>query len=549
MLDPRYWLLRGRLRSGKPETAPGISIFALPRSPTMQISSLLLTGLQVRGSPVPTPEPAVHIASAESGFKTLFRGSKVEAPATPALPIVTSVIPSIGTVIILPSLSGTNPDTTGTIPSKLETAGHLSTQPILTSSIDTPTSLLAVTVAPTLPPIPPVDIKMVSSNIFADPIATTSPPANISKRKDHPVPRLGIAGTPPISTNKFYANFFLGTQTAPTFLHPYSVAWANGKGASGSWGLAVSHIDASQRVYGQVSPVTGAASYFINPVGIQSVCISAKELGSDTTLTTDLLTAHSVRVSLRPSSTTPAAIQFPLVQGSAFVTANFNGACPVIQTGVFFKTVTRATKEPKPGVIKFKLYLEDGSVWLLYAYNTKGAPLDLQVTNNGLAQGSGPFYGTLQVAKDPGNGEAMYDAASGAYPTGLVLSGTASGSKGTYTFSFTKAGIAGTTLAMFAIPHHQSSFDATTRANMTAVKLQTTTKGIAAAVVGDTWTMVEPSLPTNMGFVPWSSKVGSISTLSASTKAFIHNIATQEVSQNMLQQTNQDSMYFSGKVR
>ncbi|KAH8897003.1 family 81 glycosyl hydrolase [Thozetella sp. PMI_491] len=389
---------------------------------------------------------------------------------------------------------------------------------------------------------------MASSNIFANPIATVSPPNTIPKRKDHPVPRLGIAGAPPISTNKFYANFFLGTQTSPAYLHPYSVAWAKGKGAAGSYGIAISHIDSKSRVYGQASPATGAASYFINPVGIQSICISAKELGNGTVLTSDQLTAHSARISLRPSAITQAAIQFPLVQGCAFITAIFNGATPLIQSGVFFRTVTRATKEVKSGVTKFKLNLEDGTFWLLYAHATKGQPLDLHVVNNGLAQAKGPFYGTIQVAKDPGNSEAMYDAASGAYPTGVELSGTTNGSTGTYSFNFIKGGISGVTLAMYALPHHQESFDAKTRAKMTAVKLQTTTKGIAAAVVSDSWAMVESNLPVNMSFAPWSAKVGSITKLSSTATKFIHSIAVQEASQNMLQQTSQNSMYFSGKA-
>ncbi|KAK0628826.1 glycoside hydrolase family 81 protein [Bombardia bombarda] len=464
--------------------------------------------------------------------------------STSTVPVITSVAPA-GTVQILPF---DRVPSTGFIPSVLETAGHITTAPILTSSIPKPTSLLTTASKLPLPEKPIINNKMVSSNIFQDPIATDSPPANIAKKKDHPAPRLGIAGTPPLQTNKFYANFFLGSQAAPTYLHPYAIAWAKGKGASASWGMSISHTEANQRVYGQVSSISGAVSYYINPVGIQSVCISAKELGSTTALTTDSLTDFSARVSLRPSPQAPAAIQFPLVQGSAFVTAIFNGSTPLIQTGVFYKTVTRSTKEAKPGITKYKLHLEDGATWLLYAHHTKGDPLDLQVINNGLAQAKGPFYGILQVAKDPGNGESTYDAACGVYATGVDLSGSVKDSQGSYTFSFKKTGMILTTLAMFALPHHQTSFDKDTRAKMTNVRLQTTTKGIAVAVMADSWKMVETELPTNIGFGPWSPKAGSVSALSSTARTFIHNIALQEISQNILQQTNQNSMYFSGKA-
>jgi endo-1,3(4)-beta-glucanase len=395
---------------------------------------------------------------------------------------------------------------------------------------------------------PSIAIKKMSRDIFADPIRTDAPPANFARKQDHPVRQLGITAKGPTGTNKFYGNFYLGNQTSPTFLHPYSVAWARGQGASGSWGLAISHVEAKQRVYGPIKPGTGAVSYFINPIGIQSVCLSAKELGSSTALTTESLTDLSILVNLRASAQAAPAVQFPLVQGQGFITAVYNGASPVIQTGVFFRTVTRTTTDPKPGVTKYKLHLEDGTTWLLYAYHTSGRPLDLEVVNNGLAQAKGPFHGIIQVTKDPGNGEKVYDQACGAYPVGVHLSGSVNGNKGTYTFSYKKAGMSGTTLAMFALPHHRSSFDDTTRAKVTGLKLQTTTKGIATAVLADAWTMVEPNLPTNIGFLPWSPQAGTVSAISEATRKSIRNVAQQEVSQNILDQTDQNSMYFSGKV-
>ena len=389
---------------------------------------------------------------------------------------------------------------------------------------------------------------MTATNIFAHPVATDAPSSAIPKRDDHPAPRIGINATGPLETNKFYGNFFLGNQSSPTYLHPYSVAWSKGKGASSSWGLAISHINATQRVYGQTDISTGAAKYFINPVGIQSVTISAKELGPNTALTTDLLTASSVRVSLRPDERSPPTIQFPLVQGSAFVTAIFNGGCPLMETGVYYHIVTRSTKEAKPGITKYKLHLEDGSTWILYAYHTKGDALDLEVVNNSVARSKKAFYGIIQIAKDPGNAEALYDEACGVYPTSTDISGSVDGSDGKYKFTFQKAGMINSTLAMFALPHHVASFDDATREKVTEVKLQTTTKGVATAVLADSWTMMEKGLPVDIGFVPWVPTVGSVGLSSTEAKDFVHNIAQQEISQNMIQQSDQSSMYFSGKA-
>ncbi|KAK0641122.1 glycoside hydrolase family 81 protein [Cercophora newfieldiana] len=466
-------------------------------------------------------------------------------PLTSTASVITVAEPT-GVAQILPSSK--EPDT-GTVQTTLETEGHATTQPILTAPIPSPTTVIS-TPSTSLPnPTAEPTIEMGSSDIFANPIGTDSPPSSISRRQDHPAPRLGIENpTMPVQTNKFYANFFLGTQQSPAYLFPYAVAWAKGKGASGSWGMAISHVPADQRLFGPTSSDTGAARYYISPAGIQSLVLSAKELGTSTVLTTDQHTDFSVRVNLRPSPGMPPAIQFPLVQGSAFITAIYAGATPVIQTGVFFKTVTRSTKETKPGVTKYRFNLEDGTTWFLYAHHIKGDPLDLVVANNGVAQAKGAFYGTIQVAKDPGNGEALFDQACGVYATGVELSGSVKDTTSAYMFKFQRAGMSNATLAMYALPHHQSSFDSATRTRLTPVELDTPTKGVAKVVLADTWTMVEPDVPVSLGFVPWLPQTGSLSTISDSAKSFIHNIALQELSQNMTKQTDQDSMYFSGKA-
>lgn len=44
-----------------------------------------------------------------------------------------------------------------------------------------------------------------------------------------------------------------------------------------------------------------------------------------------------------------------------FVTALYNGLRPVIQSGVFFRSLTQARQSPpQPGVTKYRIVLEDG---------------------------------------------------------------------------------------------------------------------------------------------------------------------------------------------
>lgn len=389
---------------------------------------------------------------------------------------------------------------------------------------------------------------MTSANIF-QPVATSAPPTVIGSRSDHPVARLGIVSqSTPKSTNKFYANFFLGTQTAPAFTHPYSLAWAKGAGSSASWGLSISQIDASQRVFGATDS-SGAASYFINPNGIQSIVMSALGLSTNTTLSSDSLTAFSMNLSLLPAPGASPAVTFPLVQGMAFVTGIYNGTTPVMNTGVFFRTVTLMAS-PKANVTKYGIVLEDGKQWFLYATSVTGAAIKFTVVSNSVLQATSGLNGYVQIAKAETSGsEALYDKACGVFATTASVSGSASGAVGSYSLSFTRAGISNGSLAMFALPHHIESFAPATAAGVVStVQMNTTTKGIATAVVADSWTLLEPNMPTTMGFAPWSPTLGSQSVLSAKAVAAIKTVAESEISQDISSQTDLDSFYYSGKA-
>lgn len=389
---------------------------------------------------------------------------------------------------------------------------------------------------------------MSSENIF-QPLSKDAPPSVIASRPDHPVKRLGI--TPqdaPLSTNKFYANFFLGDQTHATWTHPYTVVWSKGQGSSKSWGLSVSHTEANQRAFGP-DPKADPVEYFINPIGIQYVVLSAAELGPSTVLTTDTLTSSSVNVNILVGAGQKPAISFPLVQGMGFITGIYNGTTPILQSGVFFRTITQAKTAPKEGVTKYTIVLEDSSKWLVYAHATSGQGLELSIDNNSLIKATSKFQGTLQIAKCPVDGaEAVYDAACGAYATGSTLSGTAKGPAGTYTISFSKGGLKDATLVMFALPHLVESFSKTTKDAVKEVTLVTSTKGAATAVVADSWTMEEPDMPVGMGFAPWSPSLGNIATLSPAAISSVQKAAASDMKQDMMSQSNGDSFYFSGKV-
>ncbi|KAF2755899.1 endo-1,3-beta-glucanase Engl1 [Pseudovirgaria hyperparasitica] len=384
-----------------------------------------------------------------------------------------------------------------------------------------------------------------SSNIFV-PISNDPPPPQIQSREDHPVNGVGIADmSKPISTNKFYANLFLDSQAQSVWTHPYSLRWIKGGSSLKSWGMGVTHIEANQYAFGEGDP----AKNFVCPIGINHFIFSAKELGNGTRLTTDTLTAFSVNADLRPWENAEPAISFPMVQGQGFTTAIYKNSKPILESGVFFSSLTFVqTLEGSTPIHKYRLVLNDQSNWLMYATPTGSAgqpPFKLEDSSR--ISGPDGYNGLIQIAKNNNAeaGEAIYDASAGAYACGAELTGSVDGSTGTYSISWKKGGLTDRTLVMFALPHHVAAFDEGTKSVTTPVQLQTTTKGIATAVKADKITMIEAGLPNTYGFLPWDE--GNSKQIRQVAIDAIDNAGSSELSQNMEPQCVLNSMYYSGK--
>ncbi|KAL9094065.1 MAG: hypothetical protein Q9165_003735 [Trypethelium subeluteriae] len=447
--------------------------------------------------------------------------------------------------------STTIPATTGTVITSVTSASS-SGNPVNTTAVETSGIGTITTASTTLSPSVTAPSAATASNIFVT-VTSGAPPSQISSRSDHPVVPSGIVNqTSPVGTNKFYANFFLGDQASGTWTHPYSVTWQKGGGVSGSWGLGISHIERSQLAYPSGTP---PLEYFVAPIGIESIILSAEELGSTTSLTTDTLTAFSGNVNLATTAGSDPLISFPLVQGMGFVTSVYNSATPWLQSTVFFSTLTYVGPVSDGGVYKWRLVLADQSNWLIYATPTgaTGAPT-FNLQNTSVITGPSGFTGTIQVAKNPANttGEAAYDAAAGVYATGASITGQVDGTSGSYTLAYNKAGHSSgnTTLLMWALPHHIDSFDSTTSGSViSSLQLVTTTKGFATAVSTDQFTLVENNLPSEIGFAPWNASTGqNINTLSSTAAQSIVSAGAVELAEDIDSQTDLNSMYYSGKA-
>ncbi|KAL6707856.1 endo-1,3-beta glucanase [Coniothyrium glycines] len=452
-------------------------------------------------------------------------------------------------ITTLQSVSPTEiPTLTGIIQTALPSHGVITVDPIDGPGLILPSKPLCPAETPLAPgptePLPPA-----SANIF-QPIASGGPAPSIPLRADHVVRREHIVdGDVPIQTNKFYANFFLGSQGFPVWTHPFSLWWA--KGTGGSYGIAVGHVERSRFAFDTRKP----PQYFIAPIGIQHMALSAAELGSDTVLSVESLKAFSVYANLAPSASSRVLMSFPCVQGMGFVTAIYDRAQPIITSGVFFLSLKYAGRIDR-ATYKYRIRLNDQSWWMLYATQV-GSSGEIPFTLNSTSLITGPpgFTGMIQITKNPSGteGEDVFDSSAGAYPINATITGSVDGSSGSYTMTWAKGGIRDRPLLMYALPHQRESFDEETREGLKNISLVTTTKGYAQAVVGDQFTMVEDDLPNTIGFAPWDKASDGTAggseniNLDAEALSAVNEAGISELSQNMDAQTRLNSMYYSGK--
>lgn len=318
--------------------------------------------------------------------------------------------------------------------------------------------------------------------------------------------------------------------------------------------MTISHTERSQFSYG---PDFDRPQYFISPVGIQHMALSAAELREQTVMTVEGLKAFSAYANFAPRPGGRVVMSIPVVQGMGFITAVYDNTQPIISSGVYFRSLKYVGPvDNDEKTFKWNAQLEDGSQWLIYVtpLRANGIP-PMTLKGGGSIQGPDAFAGLVQVTKNPGGteGERYFDGSAGTYATEATVSGSVNGPSGSYTLSWTKQGVVERPLLMYALPHHVESFDQKTRGAMTGIQLITTTKGMATAVQADGFTMVEPDLPTSMGFAPWAKAangaqggIGNVN-LDASALQLVNAAGTSELRQDFIAQTSLNSMYYSGK--
>lgn len=341
----------------------------------------------------------------------------------------------------------------------------------------------------------------------------------------------------PIETNKFYGNMLVGNQTNAVWIHPYSLWYCK---ETPFLGMAVAHCTAAQRVLG---PDEGPPQFLFNPVGIKSFVFSSAEFANEqeTSLGFTHLKHMSAQVLLKKNE--GQFIHFPLVQGMGFVTAIYRNLVPKIQSAVAFRDFKLMGNSSNGQ--KYAVTLEDGITWSLYV---TGPPVQLSLADPNTIIGNQRVQGTtFQLVADFRD---EIDSAAGCFPMDCELKCGVNGNKGEYSFNYAISGnsSSGSTL-MYALPHHELSFTEFMLPHRTTSRLDSTVCGVMNGYITNSFQM-KVDIPVNLAFEPFTTIPGAPPKPNYSPQVLdkIHGAASQEVQGDVMNESNLDSMYFSGKA-
>lgn len=393
---------------------------------------------------------------------------------------------------------------------------------------------------------PSVNPHLQDDDLFQSPfLPNLGAPPSVFSSVQHPVPKpnTGNQESGPLETNKFYTNLLLEDNTQPVWTHPYSLWFSRDPEL---FGLAINHTLASQRVFDTSKSPPG---FYFNPTNIKSFVFKAREFSSvnDIKLEFDDMRHMSSRLLLSLSNT--QYIEFPLIQGMGFVTAIYHDLGFELRSAVGFRRLERLSMNE--GTVKYNIQLEDNRVWPLYLSSlTYSFPEDFQLSliNNNTIISSHKVDGLIcQLSADS---VPSIDSAAGCYPISCELSGKTTNEQLTnYRFNYTVAGKSqsGTTL-IYAFPHHKAAFTPEMQKYQINSTLDSTVKGTMTGFLTNSFDM-QIQIPLELGFEPIALYLHKKSNYSHETLSKIQEAATQEVqSSDPLQESNVDSMYFSGKV-
>ncbi|GMM37207.1 endo-1,3(4)-beta-glucanase [Saccharomycopsis crataegensis] len=389
-------------------------------------------------------------------------------------------------------------------------------------------------------------------SIFSTPVATDNP-IDYFGSTSHPLPIDHVvsqaAQSKPIETNKFYGNLMLEDQTCTIWTNPYSLSYSR----NDQFGLAVYHTTDAQKVYGPGDPV----EYYLNPIGIKSIVLSAKEFESkdDVKLTMDNLQQFSADLNFSYRGNPNESFTSPVVQGMGFITAIYENLTLDLNSVVGFKEFERVGLSNEfNSLTKYRITLFNDVVWSLYLSGAEANNNPIQkIDNNHITSADKFSKVTVQICCGFSD---YYDKVAGTYVTSIDLRAKQnSATSANYCFQFNSTGSSLVNQPiMWAFPHHIDSFATTMENCSTDLILDSTICGKMKAYINDKFEFVENDLPSYINFEAWSSlptfNAADVSNGQYYNSNALNKIAAAlevEVNDDVEGFSNLDSMYFSGK--
>ncbi|KAI7871164.1 endo-1,3(4)-beta-glucanase [Spinellus fusiger] len=374
------------------------------------------------------------------------------------------------------------------------------------------------------------------------PISTEAPP-NVFEKITHPWPP--IYADPnfrkPVPTNSWIGNLFYPSTNddAPTTPDPYVIRILDDAG--GPRGLSISQ--ASNKIFGSYQQSNNVpsspAGFMINPF-VVDLRFTAKEWVN--VRPKPLVTAWDhVSATLKLSSNDNQNIVFPLTRGMPYVTAKYSGLTPQFFTQ---HAIINVVSEGTAGADvytgkKFKLSFNNNptSTYVIYALGDK--PLSLRKNGNNNMIASEPYNGVIRVARIPNNAaESTLDNYRDVWATSGKITTSGDSNNASYGIQWKVEGNANRGVLTYAYNHHMDSLTASVK--KTTLTLESATKGTMTAVIGNTWTLNEPTISKVTWLPPNPAPA-------APSRSDILKVLRDDVNKDYVPETQKNDIYFSGK--
>ena len=380
---------------------------------------------------------------------------------------------------------------------------------------------------------------------FETPLSVAAPPSNLFQYRQHPIPLpMNYCKTkeiPTLETNKFYGNMFLGEQKCPIWTHPYSLWFTK---ELPFIGIAATHIRDEQKVFDDKND---PPQFYFSPTNIKAFVFSANEFSNvpPESVSINFSNVKHMSIQLQLKLNDSQFVWFPIVQGMGFITAIYYNLTPSLQSAIGYRNLELVWNNGP--MSKYHITLENNIVWTLYTISQEPITLS-RVDGNRIIADKVVNGCIFQLVADTAN---EIDQAANCYQIDAKLSASVvqnDPGKANYTFEYETNGSSSSgNPLIYALPHHIDSMTPETLGTKIDSHLASTVSGMMSGFVTDKIEM-EILIPSKVQFEPYTMISDKESNYSTDVLNAMRNAAIIETGGDVINESNLDSMYFSGKV-